>query len=215
MGSPFAPLYREVPANVGGYASEAQMNYIAGLLEGRNWAAACQFKYVERAAAIATAVNLAGSEGANALLVESGAEAVSKSGASKLIDWLKEQPRKAAAVSAAVDMRDVAEVPAGRYAVDTNNGAVNELAFYKVDRPTGGRWAGYVFVKHIVGGDEQRLSRAAGAAVLDKIAAAGAEAASARYGHEIGECGVCGRRLTNDDSRARGIGPVCAENMGW
>jgi hypothetical protein len=36
-------------------------------------------------------------------------------------------------------------VPAGRYAVATNDGAVNELAFYKVDRPTedrGGRCRG-------------------------------------------------------------------------
>lgn len=107
------------------------------------------------------------------------------------------------------------QVPAGRYAVATNAGATNELAFYKVDRPTEGRWAGYVFVKLLISDDEQRLSRDAGIAVLAKIAAAGVAEASAAYGHEIGECGVCGRTLTNDESRARGIGPVCIENMGW
>ena len=110
---------------------------------------------------------------------------------------------------------ELAEVPAGRYAVETEDGATNELAFYKVDRPTEGRWAGYVFVKLMISDGEQRLSRAASQAVLAKIAAVGPEAASARYGHEIGECGVCGRTLTNDESRARGIGPVCVEKMGW
>lgn len=101
------------------------------------------------------------------------------------------------------------DVPAGRYAVATEDGATNALAFYKVDRPTEGRWAGYTFVKLIVSDDEQRLSRAASQAVLAKIAEAGPAEASALYGHEIGSCGVCGRTLTNDESRARGIGPVC------
>lgn len=105
--------------------------------------------------------------------------------------------------------------PPGVMRSTLSTGAVNELAFYKVDRPTEGRWAGYVFVKHIVGDDEQRVSRAASASVLAKIVAAGPEAASARYGHEIGECGICGRQLTNDESRARGIGPICVQKMGW
>lgn len=106
-------------------------------------------------------------------------------------------------------------VPAGRYAIVTEAGATNELAFYKVDRPDTGKWAGYVFVKMIVGDVEQRMSRTAAAAVLAKIAEVGPETAMATYGHEIGECGMCGRMLTNDESRARGIGPVCAAKAGW
>ncbi len=148
---------------------------------------------------------------------------LTKQGASKLIDWMTTLPRRdrveRVAAGIAADRQagrpSAEEVPAGRYAIDTNDGAVNELAFYKVDRPTEGRWAGYVFVKHIVGGDEERMSRAAGDAILAKIAEVGAEAASARYGHEIGECGMCGRQLTNDESRARGIGPICAAKAGW
>jgi uncharacterized protein DUF6011 len=31
-----------------------------------------------------------------------------------------------------------------------------------------------------------------------------------RYGQELGECGHCGRTLTDEASRAAGIGPVCA-----
>ena len=30
-----------------------------------------------------------------------------------------------------------------------------------------------------------------------------------------GSCGHCGRTLTNEESRARGIGPICAGKMGW
>jgi hypothetical protein len=106
-------------------------------------------------------------------------------------------------------------VPAGRYAIETSAGATNELAFYKVDRPTEGKWAGRVFVKLMVSDEEQRLSQKQGLAILGKIAEAGAAAASARYGHEIGECGVCGRTLTNDESRERGIGPICAAKNDW
>lgn len=105
------------------------------------------------------------------------------------------------------------DVPAGRYAVATEDGATNTLAFYKVDRPTEGRWAGYVFVKLMVSDEEQRMGFAAGKAILAKIAEAGVESASRAYGREIGKCGVCGRTLTNDESRANGIGPICAASF--
>lgn len=111
------------------------------------------------------------------------------------------------------DYPSIEEVPAGRYAIDTQDGAANELAFYKVDRPTEGRWAGYVFVKLQVSDDEQRVSREVAKSVVRRIAEVGAQAASARYGHELGVCGVCGRTLTNDESRALGIGPVCRDKV--
>jgi hypothetical protein len=141
---------------------------------------------------------------------------LTRKGASAFIDWLKSLPTEA---NVRIDDRryedSTVEVPAGRYAIDTQVHAVNGTAFYKVDRPETGRWAGYVFVKQIIGSDEQKLSMKQGRAILARIAAVGAEAASARYGHEIGECGICGRQLTNDESRARGIGPVCAAKAGW
>lgn len=155
---------------------------------------------------------------------------LTKRGASGLIDWLSALPARDDATARETATRQIAgaqkgattggqptaeEVPAGRYAVDTEDGAVNALAFYKVDRPTEGRWAGYVFVKLMVSDSEERLSRATQTAVLAKIAAVGAEAAAARYGHELGRCGMCDRTLTNDESRARGIGPVCAAKAGW
>jgi hypothetical protein len=157
---------------------------------------------------------------------------LTKQGASTLIDWLQGRPgtdpRPAAGTNTygpdtyraptspvwpGTPSADV--VPEGRYAVETEDGATNALAFYKIDRPTEGRWAGRVFVKLITGGDEQRLSWPTSKAVLAKIAAVGAESAMLRYGREIGNCGHCGRQLTNDVSRELGIGPVCRQNMGW
>ena len=41
------------------------------------------------------------------------------------------------------------------------------------------------------------------------------EEQAAEFGQLYGWCCICGRRLTNEDSIARGIGPVCAENQGW
>jgi hypothetical protein len=100
-----------------------------------------------------------------------------------------------------------ASVPAGRYALDNGNGSVR---FFKVDCPTEGRWAGYTFVKWQAGTDEFPVrNRADRDAILARIAV-NPEAASRLYGTELGMCGVCGRTLTNDESRAAGIGPVCA-----
>ena len=144
---------------------------------------------------------------------------LSKAYASEQIDavqaWLKENAPEVRTHVASGDRPSAEVVPAGRYAVATEDGATNALAFYKVDRPTEGRWAGYVFVKLMLSDEEQRMSRAAGDAILRKIAAVGAEAASAAYGQHIGECGVCGRTLTNDESRAYGIGPDCRKKLGW
>lgn len=41
------------------------------------------------------------------------------------------------------------------------------------------------------------------------------ETALALYGQETGQCGVCGRELTDPGSVAAGIGPICAERMGF
>lgn len=57
------------------------------------------------------------------------------------------------------------------------------------------------------GGDLYPLGGKDRAEALDAIRAD--PAARARYGREIGSCGVCGRALTNGESRALGIGPVC------
>lgn len=102
-------------------------------------------------------------------------------------------------------------VPAGRYAIEVDG----TLKFYVVDRPTEGRWAGYTFVKVQASDDTFPVrSREARTAILAQISD-DVEGAMLRYGREIGRCGHCGRTLTNEESRARGIGPVCAGKMGF
>lgn len=103
------------------------------------------------------------------------------------------------------------DVPAGRYALDTPNG----VRFYVVDRPTKGKWSGYTFVNVLASDqrwpvrDKRERMR-----ILSEIEA-DPRAASIRYGHEIGRCGICNRTLTDEQSRAAGIGPVCAGRMSW
>jgi hypothetical protein len=101
------------------------------------------------------------------------------------------------------------EVPAGRYALDTQEGATNATAFYRVDRPTKGKWEGYTFVKRLVSDNEERVPFAQTASILQRIIDAGTEEAGLRYGREIGKCCRCNRTLTNDESRQLGIGPEC------
>jgi hypothetical protein len=40
-------------------------------------------------------------------------------------------------------------------------------------------------------------------------------ASAVAYGKKFGRCSVCMRELSDEDSIERGIGPVCAERMGW
>lgn len=104
----------------------------------------------------------------------------------------------------------LAEVVAGYYALDGSEHATNTAVFYAVDRPTEGKYAGRTFVKQIIGGSRgDRVGRAQVPAVLARILAVGIAESQARYGREIGRCGVCNRTLTDDESRRLGIGPVC------
>lgn len=99
------------------------------------------------------------------------------------------------------------EVPAGRYAIENAEGV---LRFYVVDRPDRGRWAGYTFLSVMASDELHPIKDHSAKYVILQQIEADPMAALTRYGREIGVCGVCGRTLTNEDSRAAGIGPVCA-----
>ena len=108
-------------------------------------------------------------------------------------------------------------IPAGAYAVpNTSADAVNEHSFYRVwMAPHKARNEGAWVIKQVIGGQpDVKLQRYIATPILLRIADAPAMYAEL-YGKLIGKCGVCGRTLTNDESRARGIGPVCAERWGW
>lgn len=107
-------------------------------------------------------------------------------------------------------------IPAGRYAL---TGADGTTDFYSVDKPTEGKWTGYTFVNLIrssIRADGRFAQRgAAGQAILARIEAAGPRESMARYGHEIGSCGMCNRTLTDPESIRLGIGPICLAKGGW
>jgi len=108
------------------------------------------------------------------------------------------------------------DVPSGLYAIESLSGN-NDLDFYKINRPTEGKWVGYTFVDMVVGGHPDFSVRGLGKVqtILNRIVEAGIRESAERYGREIGKCCKCNRTLTDDDSRARGIGPECLKNSGW
>lgn len=128
----------------------------------------------------------------------------------KLHDLKAQQRRAVTRPTVPAHHRDI---PAGHYAITTADGL--RTSFYKVDTPTEGRWAGYIFVKLQVSERYERISRQQRDYVLDYIAEVGPESAMRRYGLEIGRCGRCHITLTNNISRKLGIGPVCRRNLGW
>jgi len=90
----------------------------------------------------------------------------------------------------------------------------SKLRFFRVNTPTKGRWATMTFVNEVFGGGRREpvRNRQFRQTVLQTISAD--PNALARYGQELGECGVCGRDLTDEESRAIGIGPICRGKLG-
>jgi len=135
-------------------------------------------------------------------------ESMKKRDASNLIDALLQLTDKPQPVTNKV-ARTLPDVPAGYYAIDGNKG--EETKFYRVDRPTQGRWAGRTFLKVQASNDFWPVKNPGEVERVLLEISVDSEAAMRRYGREIGRCGVCNRVLTDDVSRAEGIGPVCRE----
>lgn len=152
---------------------------------------------------------------------------LSKKAASALIDKLSVQVEKLerarppgltlpAEIRQAATPQPVNDVPEGRYAV---RGSDRTVDFYKVDCPTEGRWAGYVFASLLTGapGDwaKQRLSKPATATLLARIQAAGVEDSARLFGEKTESCGNCGSPLSDPQSRVAGYGETCAGKHGY
>jgi hypothetical protein len=134
-------------------------------------------------------------------------EAMPKQAARFLIDallGLNDKPQAAEKVA-----RQLPDVPAGYYAIDGNKGEDDK--FYRVDRPTQGKWAGRTFLKVQASDDFHAVRNQAEVARVLLEIAVDSEAAQRRYGQKIGRCGVCNRTLTDDTSREMGIGPICRD----
>jgi len=136
--------------------------------------------------------------------------------ASAGIDMLLTDPNFKADPKAPKVDYTVSAVADGYYAVPSSGD--NDLAFYRVTSSE--KWG--QSVQLIVGGHaDQYVRRAAVKGILDRILSAtytrsdgsehvGPDAAGLRYADEIGTCYRCNRTLTDEASRAAGIGPVCA-----
>ena len=135
-----------------------------------------------------------------------------KQAASSEIDRLLNMPKQASAPAPERRNIKLPDIPAGHYALDGKG--KNETVFYRVDRPESGKWEGYTFVKLVVGGrSDERVPFARVASILERIEVEGVNQSALRYGQEIGRCCKCNRTLTDDESRALGIGPECAKKL--
>lgn len=115
---------------------------------------------------------------------------------------------------------DLSAVPSGLYAIP---GGTTDLRV-KIDNLTDdkGKWAGWVFVKdgNPYGMQARYGSQRPGQRYSGKIEealrviVADPTEAMREYGRITGSCGRCGRELTDETSKAMGIGPVCAGLMG-
>ena len=125
--------------------------------------------------------------------------------ASEGITWLLARPSKAATVRVQVT------APAAPKATITDGFYELDGTAYKVQlnqagtslygkKLVEGRWE---YVPGVVGvltrGNAQPLS----------------EELAAKLGHLYGSCVICNRRLTDEESIAKGIGPICASKQGW
>ena len=123
------------------------------------------------------------------------------------------RPRREAGTPQRFD-RQLPDVPAGHYAIASTEGAANAIAFYRVDRPTEGDYAGGTFVKRIIGGrPDSNVPRGHVAGILARIVEAGVAESQLLYRQEIGTCAKCNRRLSNDYSRAVSYGPECIKHV--
>lgn len=140
-------------------------------------------------------------------------EGLTKEKASIAIERFLRMPDAVAEAKPEPKPEPKATVPDGRYAITGEDGTTD---FYRVKNGKG-KWAGRIFVTLLLGspGDlrEQNVSRVVTGTVLHKIIEDGPEAACKRFGSELGVCGICGSPLTDPESIALGIGPVCRKRF--
>jgi hypothetical protein len=141
-----------------------------------------------------------------------------RAAASAFITKYKDLPRKAVETTAAqinaghagpgtdatVPVRDAQGVRAGRYAI-VEDGVTK---FFRITEGKG-RWAGRTFIEAQASDDHHPIRNGERRAAILKAIAESPLEAEQRYGQELGCCSRCGRTLTDETSRAYGIGPDC------
>lgn len=139
------------------------------------------------------------------------------------------RPQRTERAASGLNLRALFENADGSRRLNSNGNPVTTLLVgipngdtrlkLKIDYPTTGRWAGWVFVKDAAEyGHGRRYGKQApgvgvtyvGDVVEDLVRViTDLQGALARYGALTNRCGVCNRPLEDKTSVARGIGPVC------
>lgn len=146
------------------------------------------------------------------LLARCDSGEITRSRASDFIKRLLEKPK----VDGAKTFARFEEVPDGRYALRFPADDLNPIHFYSVRTSDFGNvWDGYQTVKRHSSDERYPVRGGQRNFILKAIIEAGPRESAELFGRETNHCGICGRELTREDSRARGIGPDCAERLGW
>jgi hypothetical protein len=120
--------------------------------------------------------------------------------------------RAAEKVAPAPVKSDWTDIPTGYYAL-VEDAEADIIKFYRVKHGKD-QWAGRVFIDACASDDRHPIRNAVHKKnILTAIREMGVAESTALYGQKIGNCGRCGRTLTDAESRAYGIGPECRKKM--
>lgn len=134
----------------------------------------------------------------------------------KMIDFLLAAPRKTSQTLVVETLVEVAKpkqerfdfnsVPDGNYAFFEGDPADDLVKFYRVS--TNGTW------KNLAARASDTLypikNTSAKVAIMRRILEVGLDECRTLFVQKLDRCWMCGRHLTNDESRAIGMGPDCA-----
>lgn len=99
----------------------------------------------------------------------------------------------------------------GYYAIEEQS----KIRFFRVERPTEGKWAGKTFIKEQASDAFYPVEpKTRGYPYLTQIAS-DPETAGRLYAETLQKCTRCNRSLTLTESRERGMGKDCWERGGW
>lgn len=87
------------------------------------------------------------------------------------------------------------------------------VKFYRVKQVVGGRWDGKVFVDAQASSEFWPVKKAETLVEVLSAILRDVPAAEKLYGNELGKCCRCNRTLTDETSRALGIGPECRSKL--
>lgn len=107
--------------------------------------------------------------------------------------------------------RKIRNAQVGHFAVRVDGSDV--VKFYRAKLITEGRWVGKVFVDAQASDDFYPVKTPATLTDVLTAILADPHAAEELYGQELGQCYRCNRTLTDETSRALGIGPECRSKL--